>query len=360
LVSSQQGAILTITEQSSRAAAALCLSGGGYRAMAFHTGVLWRLNELGCLEGLGRISAVSGGALLAGRLAAAWPSLEFDQKGKAVNFEEEVVRPVRTLMGISIALNAFLLGLLPWRSGNGELARFFNKYLCADIDLGQLPSQPDFVFCATDVRHGSLWRFGRDEMGNDQSGWYFANEVPLCAAISASAAFPPFYAPSRLDLRPHPHSRNFAGARFTTAVLSDGGVYDDLALEPAATAFSNVLVSDASEELPVVKQPSSNWLCQLIRVRQTAMAQVRLQRLARARESFPGQFKDFGLTAALPPDAQKLPGFDETCVKRLVTLPSKFVRLDQRTQMDLINWGYAICAANMHEAGAAKIPYPSA
>ena len=24
----------------------LCLSGGGYRAMLFHVGVLWRLNEL--------------------------------------------------------------------------------------------------------------------------------------------------------------------------------------------------------------------------------------------------------------------------------------------------------------------------
>jgi hypothetical protein len=26
---------------------ALCLSGGGYRAMLFHLGTLWRLNELG-------------------------------------------------------------------------------------------------------------------------------------------------------------------------------------------------------------------------------------------------------------------------------------------------------------------------
>jgi len=26
---------------------ALCLSGGGYRAMLFHTGVLWRINQIG-------------------------------------------------------------------------------------------------------------------------------------------------------------------------------------------------------------------------------------------------------------------------------------------------------------------------
>jgi len=52
---------------------ALCLSGGGYRAMLFHMGVLWRLQELGYLNAtqsaphavnlgpLGRVSSVSGG-----------------------------------------------------------------------------------------------------------------------------------------------------------------------------------------------------------------------------------------------------------------------------------------------------------
>ncbi len=40
---------------------ALCLSGGGYRAMLFHLGALLRLNELGYLARLDRISSVSGG-----------------------------------------------------------------------------------------------------------------------------------------------------------------------------------------------------------------------------------------------------------------------------------------------------------
>ncbi len=52
----------------------LCLSGGGYRAMLFHLGAIWRLNELGLLkkeivvsgaeqigpQRLVRISSVSG------------------------------------------------------------------------------------------------------------------------------------------------------------------------------------------------------------------------------------------------------------------------------------------------------------
>ena len=48
---------------------ALSLSGGGYRAMVFHVGALWRLNEVGLLSKLKRISSVSGGSITAGALA---------------------------------------------------------------------------------------------------------------------------------------------------------------------------------------------------------------------------------------------------------------------------------------------------
>jgi hypothetical protein len=34
----------------------LCLSGGGYRAMLFHLGSLWRLNQLGYLRKFARIN----------------------------------------------------------------------------------------------------------------------------------------------------------------------------------------------------------------------------------------------------------------------------------------------------------------
>ena len=51
---------------------ALCLSVGGYRAMLFHLGALWRLNELGHLSRLARISSVSGGSITAGALAKNW------------------------------------------------------------------------------------------------------------------------------------------------------------------------------------------------------------------------------------------------------------------------------------------------
>ena len=75
---------------------ALCLSGGGYRAMVFHIGVLWRLYEAGLLGSLKRISSVSGGSITAGVLALKWRRLSFDPaRLSGDDFVPEVVAPVR-------------------------------------------------------------------------------------------------------------------------------------------------------------------------------------------------------------------------------------------------------------------------
>jgi len=47
---------------------ALCLSGGGYRAMLFHVGALMRLNQMGLLRTVVRVSSVSGGSIAAAML----------------------------------------------------------------------------------------------------------------------------------------------------------------------------------------------------------------------------------------------------------------------------------------------------
>src|SRR5258708_21713934 len=54
----------------------LALSGGGYRAMVFHIGALIRLNEVGLLRKIKRISSVSGGSITAGQLGTEWEALQ--------------------------------------------------------------------------------------------------------------------------------------------------------------------------------------------------------------------------------------------------------------------------------------------
>src|SRR5712691_11335635 len=76
---------------------ALCLSGGGYRAMLFHLGALWRMNELWLFPRLTRISSVSGGSIVAGLLGLKWRALRCDAAGVGAAFDAEIVAPVRAV-----------------------------------------------------------------------------------------------------------------------------------------------------------------------------------------------------------------------------------------------------------------------
>ena len=44
----------------------IALSGGGYRAMLFHLGFLWRMRDAGMLARVDRFASVSGGSIVAG------------------------------------------------------------------------------------------------------------------------------------------------------------------------------------------------------------------------------------------------------------------------------------------------------
>src|SRR5688500_12546753 len=124
----------------------LCLSGGGYRAMLFHLGALWRLNELGELSRLDRVSSVSGGSVTAGVLAHRWGRLAWDGQGRATNFEEEVVRPLRALAGRTLDVPAILLGLLTPGGAGARLADVLDRHLFGGACLSALPARPHFVF----------------------------------------------------------------------------------------------------------------------------------------------------------------------------------------------------------------------
>jgi len=73
----------------------LALSGGGFRATLFHLGSLWRLNELGWLPKVTRVTSVSGGSITAGVLGHHWKNLAFDESGVATNFDDAIAVPLR-------------------------------------------------------------------------------------------------------------------------------------------------------------------------------------------------------------------------------------------------------------------------
>src|SRR5216684_5842792 len=148
----------------------LCLSGGGYRAMLFHLGAIWRLNELGLLRKLVRISSVSGGSITAGILGLKWKSLTFDGANTATNLEPVIVQPIRNLADTTIDEGSIIKGiLLPRETVADEIAAEYRKHLFGNATLQDLPSDtegPRFVINATNVQTKVLWRFSKLFMGD--------------------------------------------------------------------------------------------------------------------------------------------------------------------------------------------------
>lgn len=145
-----------------KALPALCLSGGGYRAMLFHVGALRRLNEFGLLGAFDRISSVSGGSIAAATLALAWDDLAFDETtGVAAGFNQ-VESKLLDFAGTRLDARVIATGLVrPGRQIAEQVAAAYRNRLFGDASLQQLPVSPRFVICASNVGTGSLVRFAR-------------------------------------------------------------------------------------------------------------------------------------------------------------------------------------------------------
>ncbi len=257
---------------SRRSGVALCLSGGGFRAALFHLGALRRLNELGILSKLDTITSVSGGSVTAAHLAdrlRPWPT-----PGSVVSdWEEKVARPFRDFAGRNLRTGPVLAAFLPWnwpRQGSqvDALAARYEKDL-TKLKLAELPeARPRFVFCATDMAFGVNWIFERDRVGDYRAGYIApAPDWPVARAVAASSCFPPVLRPMRLSLRPEELvGGNIPAGRDRDKLVSgleltDGGLYDNMGLEPAWRSHEVVLVSDggATFKFESAKNLSQQW-----------------------------------------------------------------------------------------------------
>jgi len=131
---------------------ALSLSGGGYRAMLFHLGCLWRLNELHYLPKLNWLSSVSGGSITSGTLAQSWSQLGFDGNGFALNFDTQITQPLRRMAGQTIDAPSVFKGFV--EGASNVVAQHYKKYLFSDTTLQNLPDYPTFLFNATSLQTG--------------------------------------------------------------------------------------------------------------------------------------------------------------------------------------------------------------
>jgi NTE family protein len=357
---------------------ALCLSGGGSRAMLYHAGAVLRLNELGLLGRVDRISGVSGGSIVAGLLARRWDELAFVD-GRSTRVGELVVKPLRAIVRHRIDVLNWILGTLT--VGSSPALRFadvLDEHLYGGWRMAQLPETPRFVINATNIGTGSLFRFSRPYLGDYLLGRIMDPDVRLAIAVASSSAFPPFYSPLRLDLSTATWVTDEGNIEDTTMrdtlrarpSLGDGGMYDNLGLETAWHGTRTVLVSDAGGTLGYDAKPPGDLVLQSVRTSKVIDRQVRALRKRLLIDGYRSKVRDgayWGIRSDIgdyPAPGRLSCPYDQTQV--LAAYPTRLTRMPERTQERLVNWGYAVADASLRafvvpEATAPTgFPYPKA
>ena len=354
---------------------ALCLSGGGYRAMLFDLGAVWRLNDAGYLPRLDRISSVSAGSVVAGVLAQRWSRLSFDDSSVSHDFVPEVVEPIRHLAERTIDAPAMLLSGWGWL-GHGRigsrLAGAYRKHLFGQSSLQDLGDRPRFAFSATNLQTGGLMRFSKPYIWDYRLSLLRNPRTALADVVAASSAQTfrgsvvlrfrdtEFESDSGLDRQQSGPGR---------VVLADGSLFDSLALESAWARYGTILISDGGGIVSPMKRPRRVWQSYGYRMLDTLGNQVAALRKRQAVAAFRAGLRrgtywsirsdiaNFQLADALPCARDK--------TTRLANLPTRLASLDIHTQEQLINWGFASCDAALRAHVDSSVwtpvdfPYPS-
>lgn len=227
----------------------LAMSGGGFRAAAFHLGVLQELQRLELLDKIDLLSCVSGGSIAGATVALNWGSAD------KLNLLDTYLRTR------SVAVSSFIGGALdPFSTRLEKLADSYDDDLFHKQTLAALTNGPRIYLNATNLATGNLFFFvagngGLCEIGEHELGVVPAPDFPVCRAVAASSAFPPVFPPLRLD------ASTYAPASVEYVTLTDGGVYDNMGVNPLLSSHNPldyVIVSDGGKPFANSSQPTES------------------------------------------------------------------------------------------------------
>lgn len=224
---------------------ALALSGGGIRAMAFHMGVLKYLAEKNRLENVQHISTVSGGSLILGLIFKSnemiWPTSKIFLENTIPDLRKKICSKSLMIGMIRQLKNPKNFKFLLSRSN--LLANTLNDEWGINCKLSEIPDYPVWHINATTAETGKRFRFKKEDLGEYSLGYTEETQkFPLSKAMAVSAAFPGGIGPLVINTTDYKwHKRPWGKLKnenkeillgYTRLHLYDGGVYDNLGLEP--------------------------------------------------------------------------------------------------------------------------------
>lgn len=268
----------------------LALSGGGYRAAAFHLGTLRKLHEMNLLEKVDVISTISGGSI-----AGVYYALHKDNfDGFAGEFKKALRRSVLrriccsprfilTALGLILFLVAGSWALCWLDIASGWIVGFvflcllaiivlqfrfinltkmkiaaYQKIFFGDKQLKDLPDVPMMAINATNLETGTLWTYSKNKMGDSSYSFpkdgsksiaFKGGDFPLAVAVASSTAVPVPFNPVKVSKRFFANPDDFE--RIDPSLI-DGGLYDNQGIhkitQPNSSYHCDIIIcSDASQ-----------------------------------------------------------------------------------------------------------------
>lgn len=290
----------------------LALSGGGYRAAAFHLGVFKKLKELDILGKIDVISTISGGSIIGAHYLLNKGDFDFFYKNLYQGLQISVIKKI-VLSPIFILVTASILSLLSlsliyipngWAAFTALLlvvtvlilfhnifpisklaAKAYDKIFFNKMSLKDFPDIPAIAINASNIETGTLWTFSKKRMGDSSYSPFnksnpkidFKNEdFPISTAVAASTAVPYLFSPITIKKK---YFKNPIDKKQIRPKLVDGGVYDNQGIHKISHETSSykcdiIICSDASQ--PFRKQfMSINPLPILKRVMDVLMRRIK-------------------------------------------------------------------------------------
>ncbi|MFZ1307413.1 MAG: patatin-like phospholipase family protein [Ferruginibacter sp.] len=261
----------------------LSLSGGGYRAAAFHLGTLDKLQEMGVLQQTDVISTISGGSIIGAYYCLQKDNYsEFSQSLYKGLQQKNVITKV-LLSGTFLQLVAFVLIFLgpafyflftpyAWLFPvllvicvillfkfqfrifpvSQRIETIYDQFFYHKKKLGDLPDHPVLVIGSTNIHTARPFTFSKKWMQDTKYQYrkvpilFKSTDFPIARAVMASSCVPFAFTPVKIAKQ---YFKNPADAAIVNPVLVDGGVYDNQGIhkimQAGRYAASHVITSDA-------------------------------------------------------------------------------------------------------------------
>ena len=291
----------------------LSLSGGGYRAAAFHLGTLRKLHEMGILHQVDVMSTISGGSItgayycLNNKDFAAFEKHMLEALGsknviKQVFLSFTFIRTLLFLLlflvpaiyvlftpyaWLSIILIALMLYLFVRFQFaifpvSKEVEKAYDKFFYNQATLSQLTNKPLLAIGSTNLQTARPFTFSRLKMEDSSYAFMdppvrFKNDdFPIARAVMASSCVPFAFTPVHIhkDFYEQP-----ADMIRVNPQLVDGGVYDNQGIQKITQLNSMygcdiIITSDAGNKLPF-QGSYNNLVILLIRTMDVFMARIK-------------------------------------------------------------------------------------